>query len=177
MLPFLDSPGDHCAFIINISTRSLLGEFRYKVCRPISCRLIMSQQGMVNEYNRIVHEQFNQHQIFERLDAVDKMLRYCGFPAPIFLGAMIIKLYRQMTEIRIHAEKKCRKILRPNSDYSPTVQMWYDRIHAYLQMIRFKEEKAKNIGDVICFAVRTNIQTPDKLSMEELKYGLRHCQI
>ncbi len=42
MLPFLDSPGDHRAFIIDISTRSLLGEFRYKVCRPISRRLIMS---------------------------------------------------------------------------------------------------------------------------------------
>jgi hypothetical protein len=36
MLPFLDSPGDHRAFIIDISTRLLLGEFCYKVCRPIS---------------------------------------------------------------------------------------------------------------------------------------------
>ena len=31
MLPFLDSPGNHHAFIIDISTRSLLGEFWYKV--------------------------------------------------------------------------------------------------------------------------------------------------
>jgi hypothetical protein len=90
---------------------------------------------------------------------------------------MIIKLYRQMTEIRIHAEKKCRKILRPDSDYSPTVQMWYDRIHAYLQLIRLREGKAKNVGNVIRFAVRTSIQTPDKLTMEELKDGLRYCRI
>ncbi len=90
---------------------------------------------------------------------------------------MIIKLYRQMTEIRIHAEKKCRKILRPDSDYSPTIQMWYDRIHAYLQLIRLKEGKAKNVGNVMRFAVRTNIQTPKKLTMEELKDGLRYCQI
>ena len=81
---------------------------------------------------------------------------------------MIIKLYRQMTEIRIHAEKKCQKILRPVSDYSPTVQMWYDRL---------KEGKAKNVGNVIRFVVRTNIQTPDKLTTEELKDGLRYCQI
>jgi len=90
---------------------------------------------------------------------------------------MIIKLYRQMTEIRIHAEKKCRKILRPDSDYSPTVQMWYNRIHAYLLLIRLREGKAKNVGNVICFAVRTSIQTPNKLTMEELKDGLRYCQI
>jgi hypothetical protein len=123
MLPFLDSPGDHQAFIIDISTRSILGEFWYKVCHPIRRRLIMSQQGSADEYNRIVHRQFDQHCIVERLDAVNKMTRYCGFPAPNFLRAMIIKLYRQMTEITIHAEKKCRKILRPDSDYSPTVQM------------------------------------------------------
>jgi hypothetical protein len=90
---------------------------------------------------------------------------------------MIIKLYRQMTEIRVHAEKKCRKILRPDSDYSPTIQMWYDRIHAYLQLIRMKEGKTKNTGNIIRFAMRTNIQDPTALTMEELKDGLRYCQI
>jgi hypothetical protein len=90
---------------------------------------------------------------------------------------MIIKLYRQVTEIRVHAEKKCRKILRPNSNNSPTLQMWYDRIHAYLQLIQTKEGKTKNVGSIIRFAVRTNTQDPDKLTMEELKDGLRYCQI
>ncbi len=56
---------------------------------------------------------------------------------------MIIKLYKHMTEIRIHAEKGCRKILRPESNFSPTVKMRYDRIHAYLQLIRMKEGKTK----------------------------------
>ncbi len=67
---------------------------------------------------------------------------------------MIIKLYRQMTEMRVHVEKKCRKILRPDSDYSPTIQMWYDRIHAYLQLIRMKEGKTKNNSNAIRFAAR-----------------------
>ncbi len=35
-------------------------------------------------------------------------------------------VYKQMTEIRVHAEKDCRKILRPESNFSPTIQMWYD---------------------------------------------------
>jgi hypothetical protein len=66
--------------------------------------------------------------------------------------------------------------LRPNSDYSPTVQMWYNRTHAYLQRIQLKEGKAKNVGNVIRFAIRTNIQSPKKLIMEELKDGLRYCR-
>ncbi len=143
----------------------------------MSRRLITSQQGLVDEYNRIVQEQFAQHRIVERLDAVDNMTRYCGFPSPNFLQAMIIKLYRQMTEIRVHTEKKCRKILRPDSNYSPTIQMWYDRIHAYLQLIHMKEGKTKNTGNIIRFAMRTNIQDPTTLTMEELKDGLRYCRI
>ena len=177
MLPFLESPGDHCAFTIDISTRSLLGKFQYKVCRPVSRRLITSQQGSVNEYNRIVNVQFSQHQIVERLDAIDKTTMYGRFPSPDYLHAMIIKLYRQMTEIRIHAEKRCRKIMRPDSNYSLTIQMWYDQIQAYLQLIQLKEGKAKNRGNAIRFAVRTKIQNPDKLTMEELRDGLHYCRI
>ena len=82
-----------------------------------------------------------------------------------------------MTEIRVHAGMKCRKILRPNRDYSPTIQMWYNRIHACLQLVRMKEGKTKNVGNIKHFAVCTNIQDPGKLTMEELKDGLRYFRI
>ncbi len=101
--------------------KSLLGEFRYKVCCPVSRRLVTSQKDSVKRYNEIVREHFEVHRIVARMDAVDKMTKYCGNPSPRCLRSMIIKLYKQMTEIRIHAEKKCRKILRPESDFSPTV--------------------------------------------------------
>ena len=55
--------------------------------------------------------------------------------------------------------------------------MWYDRIHAYYQLIQLKEGKAKNAGNIICFAVHTNIQGPNELTMEELHDGLHYCQI
>jgi len=64
MLTFAESPGDHRSFIIDILTRSLFGEFRFKIC---------------------------------------------GYPSPSWLRAMIIKLYKQMTEIRVHADKDCWK--------------------------------------------------------------------
>jgi hypothetical protein len=114
MLTFAESPGNHRSLFFDISTCSLLGEFRYKVCRPVSQRLVTSQTDSVRRYNDIVRKQFKIHRIVERLDAVDKMTRYCGYPLPGWLRAMIIKLYKQMTEIRVHVEKKCRKILRPD---------------------------------------------------------------
>jgi hypothetical protein len=177
MLTFAESPGDHRSFIINISTRSLFGEFRFTICRPVSRRLVTSQQQSVARYNKVVREQFEIRRIVARLDAVDKMTRYCGYPSPNWLRAMIIKLYKQMPEIRVHAEKDCRKILRPESDFSPTIQMWYDRIHAYLQLIRLKEGKASNDSNILQFAKRTHIERPAEPTMEELEDGLQFCRI
>jgi hypothetical protein len=90
---------------------------------------------------------------------------------------MIIKLYKQMTEIRVHAERNCRKILRPESDFSPTIQMWYDCIHAYLQLICLQEGKAKNVGNILRFARKQHIPSPEQLTMEELKDGLQFARI
>jgi hypothetical protein len=42
-LLFAKSPGEHRSFIIDISTRLLIGDFKYKVCRPVSRHLITSQ--------------------------------------------------------------------------------------------------------------------------------------
>jgi hypothetical protein len=94
MLTFAESPGDHQSLCFNISTCSLLGEFRYKVCRLVSRQLVTSQPDSVRRYNDIVRKQFKIHRILERLDAVDKMTRYCGYPSPDWLRAMIIKLYK-----------------------------------------------------------------------------------
>ncbi len=135
MLTFAESPGDHRSLCFDIFAQSLLGKFRYKICRLVSRRLVTSQSSLIKRYNKIVCEQFETHRIVVQLDAVDKMTQYCGYPSPGWLRAMIIKLYKQMTEIKVYAEKKCRKILRPESDFSPTIQMWYDQIHAYLQLI------------------------------------------
>jgi hypothetical protein len=177
MLSFAESPGDHRLFIIDILTRSLLGEFRYKVCRPVSRHLVTSQQQSVDRYNKIVREQFKTHRIVKRMNAVDKMTWYCGYPSPNWLRAMIIKLYKQMTEIRVHTEKDCQKILRPESNFNPTIQMWYDRIHAYLQLIRLKEGNASNAGNIVRFAKQKHIKRPKALRMEELKDGLQFCRI
>jgi hypothetical protein len=177
MLNFVESPGNHRSLLFDISTQSLLDKFRYKICRPVSRRLVTTQADSLMHYNKIVQEQFETHRIVKRMDAVDKMTQYCGYPSPRWLRLMIIKLYKQMTEIRIHAEKKCRKILRPESNFSPTVQMWYDRIHPYLQLIRMKEGKRKNTGNILRFAKQQHINTPEELTLDELKDRLQFAQI
>ena len=124
MLTFAESPGNHRSFLLNVSKRLLLGMNKYKVCQPVSCRLVTPQAGSVKRYNEIVLEQFEIHRVKELMDAVDKMTRYCGSPSPPWLRAMVIELNKQMTEIRTHAEKNFWKLLRPDNNFSPTIQLW-----------------------------------------------------
>ncbi len=55
--------------------------------------------------------------------------------------------------------------------------MWYDHIHAYLQLIRLQEGKVKNVGNILCFARKQHIPSPEQLTMEELKDGLQFARI
>jgi hypothetical protein len=55
--------------------------------------------------------------------------------------------------------------------------MWYDRIHAYLQLIRIKEGKTKTTANILRFACRQHINAPEELTLGELKDGLQFAQI
>ncbi len=177
MLNFAESPGDHWSFILDVSTQSLLGVYRYKICWLVSQRLVTSQGGSVRRYNKITRGQFSIHHIKQRMNAVNNMTRYCGYLSPPWLRSMVINLYKQMAEIRVHAKKHCQKILRPDNNFSPTIQMWYNRIHAYLQLIRMKEGKTNNPRNILRFACRQHIANPGELTMKELQDGLQFAQI
>jgi hypothetical protein len=82
MVTFAESPGDHQLFILDVSTQSLVGVYRYKFYWPMSCRLVTSQETSVKRYNAIIREQFKIHRIEERLNAVDNMMQYCRYPLP-----------------------------------------------------------------------------------------------
>ena len=77
------------------------------------------------------------------MDEVDKLSRICGTPTPPWLRSTMIKLYQQMDEIRVHGEKKRRKFLTPEVEYSPVIQHWYDRIHAYMNLLKLKQSVHK----------------------------------
>ena len=92
---------------------------------------------------------------------------------------MIIKVYRQMDEIRIHAKKKCRELLTSALDFSPQIQYWYDSIHAYLVLLRLKEAGSKrgNPVNVHRFVGRCQIEDSRGLTEDKIKESLCPCNI
>lgn len=138
---FIESPGNHRSFFIDLTTRSMLGQYMNKIVKPVSRQLVMCVELAWRRYNKIVEQHFVIHRIVQKMDAIDNLTKMCGFPSPSWLAKMIKKLHKQMDEIRVHAEKKCRKLLMPAAEFSPPIQYWYDKIHAYEALIRRKEGK------------------------------------
>ena len=157
----------------------MLGRELLKIVRPPGRRLVSNQQRSVKTHNEMVEKQFLLHRIPERVDAIDKLSRICGTPTPPWLRSMAIKLYQQMDEIRVHTEKKCWKFLTPAAEYSPVAQRWYDRIHAYMDLLRLKKGKHKytNKGNVRRNARRRGIKNSSNLTLEEIQDALRYCRI
>jgi hypothetical protein len=90
MLIFAECPGDHWSFVFDISARSLLGVYRYKVCQLVSWHLVTLQKLSVKKNNKIIREQFKKHCIQERMNMVDNMTRHCKYPLSLWLCSMII---------------------------------------------------------------------------------------
>ena len=131
ILSFYESPGDHRSIVAGLSTRSMLSVHRYTVVKPVARRLVTMNSCCLQKYLMITDNQFDIHRIQERMDALENLVKLCGHPCSEWLQLMVKKLHTQIREIRQHGEKKCRHIMRPEADYSPPIQWWYDRAHAY----------------------------------------------
>jgi hypothetical protein len=92
---------------------------------------------------------------------------------------MTLKLYTQMDTIIIHAENKCGLILTPESNFSPQLQFWNDRIYAYLALLGLKEgnHRHANQANIYCHVRRKHIDSPNSLTKQDIKDTLRICRI
>ena len=90
---------------------------------------------------------------------------------------MMIKLYKQIDKIRIHAEKKCKKIMTQDVEFSQQVQLWYDRIHAYMVLFKVKERTKKIPNMASTMTRKKAIENPSGLTIGEITNDLRFYRI
>ena len=69
--------------------------------------------------------------------------------------------------------------MTPAADYSPQIQLWYDRIHAYKNLIKLRSgtKKYMDRSRIIKFAKKHAIDDPNNLTDQELTDGLRYSRI
>ncbi len=127
ILPFQSSVDDHRGMVFDAMMRFLLGKYKARDVKTGCRRLISSNQGSLDRYNKLFEGQVRKHKLRERLDQLDIKM---GNEAPTrdqIRQADII--FEQVAEIQLHAKRKCCKILKPELDFSLEVQFWHERVN------------------------------------------------
>ncbi len=177
-LSFHEGVGDHRTMIIEVTTASTIGRFQGNIIRPSSRRLTLRQHGTAASYNKILTTHISLHKIAERIRSLREDLQGSSLPLPGDLLLRCINLHKQIDQLRLHAERRCRKLARA-LEFSPPVQYWYDRAHAYkvLLCIKSGEHRHIDVSRAVRMAHRKGIPHPRTLTAEKCRDGLAACKL
>ena len=120
-LPFNDLPGDHRGIWVDIPQSSILGYRMSDIPTARARRLKLDDPRVVNRYQEILHQYFQQHKIYKRL----RRFRQTWIPSSPLTPAQV-KEYEEIDAKRaigmMLASKKCRKLKMGGRKWSPALQ-------------------------------------------------------
>ena len=73
------------------------------------------------------------HNMDQHLDALEKEI--LNFKPAMYQERSTNSLDRQFVELQSHAERKYKKIMKPELQFSGPVKLWHERIQAYKGII------------------------------------------
>ena len=155
--------GDRRAFLLDVTSRSVVGHNPQPVKKPTARRLNTRIPRCSERYNAILEEKFIQHQIIPKLNHAHRL---GGTPEQIQHN--LDKIDRITGQLMHHAERNCRKIKSGRIPFSPEASMWIKRTLCYRALLRFWAGKIKNKGNLRRQAKRCHIENPFALSIATL---------
>ena len=107
--------------------------------------IVTSQQEPVSRYNKIVQQQCTIHRIHGCSQQDDKILQ-------IFESKMaqeddannLCTIYHRLGNMR----EEVAQDTDTTRQFSPMIQMWYDRVLVSMQLVRLKEEKSTTARNI-----------------------------
>ena len=175
MLSFHQSVGDHRTILIEASTRSMIGEDRFKVVRPQARRLSTSNRKAFRKYNVMLESKVEEHKLESRLE---RLAGLCvQYPVAEDVQKELEVLDQQTKELQVHCERKCRHIYRPELEFSGPVQEWNFRRRCYSDLLRRHTVGVNNMSNIVRRCHRAGIEDPKQLTAEQCREGKRYCRM
>ena len=174
ILPFDESIGDHRTMLIDISTRSTVGVYQYKIIRPEARRLTTRNKKALDKYLTYVKQQFKRHNLSNKLAALEQDFAKGRSRASHRKRANAI----DNTKINIlsKGEKQCRKVTREtNLPFSPKIQRIYRLKIAYENLQRWVEGRSNN-SHIIKAAWKAGINNPRQMTAKKCIVGAAICR-
>ena len=156
----------------------MLGPNLMKVQRSIARRLVTTNYKALRNNNITVKGKYEEHRIVHKPKNMIALSDEHNGRLPTWLAEKINRLHAEMDEYRLHAERKCRKILTPAAPFRPEVQYWYNRIHALKLMRRMilTPKGRHNTSNNFYFASYM-IDNPKSYNLIQIADGIRYYKL
>lgn len=172
-LSFHEGVGDHRTIIVDVSSRSMIGQDNFRIVRPTARRLTMANQTYVKRYVEILEGKVAEHQLHQRLDKCTAMLG--KDPDNEEAKAALEIIDEEVTQCQRFAEKKCRKIYKQPLEFSLPVQHWVRRRWGYQGLLRLFDGRCSNPGNIRRFARKAGIMDCTTLTRDQVIGGIAFC--
>ncbi len=147
--------GDHCLFVVDFSTASIISTCPPKIIRPALCRLNTKIPRCALRYNRALQKNILRHRLLEQMISVAE-----SDDSKEVILTKLNQLDREGEQYMKHAKKKCHRIKSGCILFSPEASSWIRQCQVYCSLLRWHAGKIRNWGNLKRTAQRYQMDAP-----------------
>ena len=154
--------GDHCLFVIDFLTTSLIGNAPPRIVRAQARRLNTNIPQAAEKYVNQFKTTIIRHKIIQRLGAAHE-----SSPNKAVVKERVDAVDKESKQYMVNAEKGCRRIKSGRIPFSPESSVWIRRRQVYRSILRYHAGKIRNRGNLKRAARKCGIQRALKFPLEK----------
>ncbi len=140
---------DHCLFVVDFSTASMIGTCPPKIIHPALRKLNTKIPGCVLRYNWVQQKNILLHRLLEQMISMAE-----SDDSKEVILAKLNQLDWEGEQYMKHAEKKCHRIKSGRIPFSPEASLWIRQCQVYRSLLRWHAGKIRNRGNLKCTTQR-----------------------
>ncbi len=121
LLPHLGGVGDNRCFIIDFSSKSVIGTDFPNIVRAASRKLHCSSKRMIRLYNAELTAKCDEHNMFGRMDEILPLTDYLETDD---FEIIINALDTEFMQLMLHFENEVSKFMMGHIEWSPSIGIW-----------------------------------------------------
>ena len=164
--------GDHRVILVDFNLDQLI-QRNVRICTPTMRRLICENKRSVDTYNQLAMNLLTSNKILQRLENLE------GLFGSMDMDRWCVKLNRideQVTDILLHAEKRCRKLRTGEVEYSPEVSEAAEKWYAWRLALKTKQGTHTNTRELQRLANKWNIDLNHQENIWSLKMNVERSR-
>jgi hypothetical protein len=161
-LSFHEGVGNHRTVLVDVTTRSAIGQQKFRVVRPLAWKLSTKNKASTKTYLKRMVMEFERHKLVDHQHSIIAELGEGRITAHIQEAMEMLDV--QKTEIQRSCESRWRKIVKPFLPYSIPVQTVHKQREAFINLKKWHEGKSRN-SNFIWDAVKVGITNPRDLTV------------